>query len=396
MGFWGAHHFEMRCLTAWLLAAVLLQTATAASNPTRKPASPGATTAARKAPAKKAAKKAPAKKAARKAPARKKPAPLPFIDQTAGDFIDGDDLQIRRAAVEALGNYPGSVVVVNPDTGRVLTVVNQKLAYTSGFIPCSTVKLVTGLAALSEGIVERETPLSLSRRVTMNLTTAMAVSNNPYFAILGNKLGFERVRRYARMFGLGEKAGLDIEGEQPGVLPSEPPANGGVGLMTSFGTGILQTPLELAAMLSAISNGGTLYYLQYPRSQQDIDGFVPVVKRRLEIEPWLSDLKTGMRGAVEFGTARRAAYGPDEPVLGKTGTCTDHRASTRLGWFGSFNEAGHNRLVVVVMLTGGQAINGPVASGVAGSFYRQLFAGNYFADGGEPPLASLSTEPCCQ
>lgn len=333
--------------------------------------------------------------AARKRP--KRPSrPLPFVDQTAGDYIDGDDLAIRRAAVEALGNYNGSVVVVDPDTGRILTVVNQKLAFQGGFIPCSTVKLVTALAALSEGIVDRETQIRLGRRSAMNLTTALAHSNNPYFAILGNKLGFSRVVRYARMFGLGEKAGLDIEGERAGELAAEPPRNGGVGMMTSFGEGIFQTPLELAAMLSAISNGGTLYYLQYPRSQREAEEFYPRVKRKLEIYPWLSDVKVGMRAAVEFGTARRASVDQDSPILGKTGTCTDFRSSNHMGWFGSFNEAGRNRLVVVVMLTGGRPVNGPVAAGVAGHVYRQLSHQNYFAAAGAPrALGMVAAQSCC-
>ncbi len=369
----------MRCVTAWLLAAAFLQTATGAQS-------------ARTTDGRTAVKKSTtaAKKGARKKTAAR---PRPFVDPSAGDIVDGDDLSIRRAAIEALDGYNGSVVVVDPSTGRVLTIVNQKLAFSGGFIPCSTIKLVTALAALSEGIVERDTPLVLSRRTAMNMTTALAMSNNPYFAILGERLGFERVRRYARMFGLGEKAGLDIEGERPGELPLEPPANGGVGMMTSFGEGILQTPLELAAMLAAISNGGTLYYLQYPRSQREIDDFLPLIKRRIEIEPWLPDVKIGMRAAVEFGTARRAAYDPNEPVLGKTGTCTDYRSSTHLGWFGSFNDVHRNALVVVVMLTGGSAVNGPVASGVAGNLYRRLSTQNYFAAAGGPEL--YSNPLCC-
>ena len=94
--------------------------------------------------------------------------------------------------------------------------VNQKLALKSGFTPCSTIKLVTSLAALSEHVVDRDTFLFTSRRVSYNLTTAIAHSNNPYFAMLGNQLGFERVTHYAQMLGLGEKAGLDIPGEQAG------------------------------------------------------------------------------------------------------------------------------------------------------------------------------------
>ena len=66
-----------------------------------------------------------------------------------GDNVDGEDLEIRRAAVDALGTMNGSVVVVDPSNGRVLTMVNQKLALKGGFTPCSTIKLMTSLAALT-------------------------------------------------------------------------------------------------------------------------------------------------------------------------------------------------------------------------------------------------------
>jgi cell division protein FtsI/penicillin-binding protein 2 len=201
------------------------------------------------------------------------------------------------------------------------------------------------------------------------------------------------------MLGLGEKAGLDIPGEQPGVWPEEEPKSGGVGLMTAFGEGILMTPLELASLLSAIANGGTLYYLQHPRTADEVAAFTPRVKRTLDLSPNdLADIKMGMRAAVDFGTARRANYDPTEPVLGKTGTCTDFRVSSHMGWFGSFNDVDHNQLVVVVMLTGNKAISGPVAAGVAGDFYRKLSGQHYFAMDKEnrPELpAILSTSPCC-
>jgi len=232
--------------------------------------------------------------------------------------------------------------------------------------------------------------LRLTRSTRLDLINALAHSNNPYFSILGNKLGFERVIRYARMFGLGEKAGIDIQGERPGQLPDAPPPYGGVGMMTAYGESIQLTPLELAALVAAIANGGTLYHLQYPRSQEEIEHFVPRVKRHLDIAKWIEDVKTGMRAAVDFGTAHRAGYDPEEPILGKTGTCHDARALNHLGWFGSFNDVARNNLVVVVLLTGGRAINGPIAAGVAGSIYKQLSQENFFN------RASLvSTQICC-
>ncbi len=315
----------------------------------------------------------------------KKRAAIPRVDPTEGDITDGDDLVIRRAAVAALGNMSGSVVVADPSTGRILTIVNQKLALKSGFIPCSTIKLVTSLAALTEHIVDRDTFIRTSRYTSFNLTNAIAHSNNQYFAVLGNRLGFERVTHYAQMLGLGEKAGLDIPGEQSGTIAAEPPKYGGVGLMTSFGEGFLMTPLELTGLLTAIVNNGTLYYLQYPRSQEAIDQLTPKVKRTLELDPkGIADLKEGMRGAVDYGTARRANFDPNEPILGKTGTCTDFPTSNHMGWFGSFNESQYHQLVVVVMLAGSRAFSGPFAAGVAGAFYRKLSEERYFASDSAP------------
>jgi penicillin-binding protein 2 len=190
-----------------------------------------------------------------------------YADSTEGDFIDGEDLAVRRAAVDALGRLNGTVVVTDPSTGRVLTMVNQKLALQSGYQPCSTVKVPVALAALDEGIVDRQTAIRVYGRTTFTLTTALAKSSNQYFASLGQRLGFDRVTYYARLFGLGEKAGLDIEGEQAGILPATVPKSG-MGMMTSFGDGISLTPLELAALMGAIANGGTLYYLQYPRARR--------------------------------------------------------------------------------------------------------------------------------
>ncbi len=345
------------------------------------------------------------KKATQVAAARKKAAVRrhlpPPVDPTAGDNIDGDDLVVRRAAVAALGGFAGSVVVVDPNNGRVLTIVNQKLALRTGFIPCSTIKLVTSLAALTEGIVSKNTTIYTSRYVTYNLTQALARSNNQYFNILGRRLGFDRVHHYAEMLGLGEKAGLDIPGEEPGGLVTEEPKAGGVGMMTSFGTGVSMTPLELAALLSAISNGGKLYYLQYPRTPEELEQFEPKIKRELELSATgMEDIKDGMKGAVDFGTARRAGYDPNEPILGKTGTCTDAPSSSHMGWFGSFNEVDTHRLVVVVMLTGGHNVSGPVAAGVAGQIYRHLSEQRYFvADAGAKKKSDLpdiiSTSACC-
>lgn len=297
-----------------------------------------------------------------------------YADSTNGDNVDGEDLDVRREAVAALGPYNGSVVVVESTTGRILTMVNQKLALASGFQPCSTIKVSVALAALSEKVVEPTTKLRLGG-MNMDLTYALARSNNLFFATLGQKLGFDRLSYYAHLFGYGEKAGLNIPGEQAGHFPGAPPANGGVGMLSSFGEEISQTPLQLAALMSAVANGGTLYYLQYPTNAEQAATLVPRIKRRLDIQEQIPALKPGMREAVESGTAHRARQ--DEPIAGKTGTCTENHA--HLGWFGSFNDLGDRKLVTVVLLTGGRPVSGPVAAEIAGDFYRRLDEKSYFA-----------------
>jgi penicillin-binding protein 2 len=315
-----------------------------------------------------------------------------FADSTVGDKIDGEDLVVRRAAVDALGPYNGTVVVADPSTGRILTIVNQKLAYKSGFQPCSTIKIVAALAGLSEGIIDRNTSMRLYGRTSMNLTNALAHSNNNYFANVGIKLGFEKVNYYARLFGLGEKAGLNIEGEQAGMLPAAPPKNGGMGMMTSFGEGITLTPLQLTGLVSAVANGGTLYYLQHPTDLAELEHFIPRVKRHLAIQQSIPEVMPGMMGAVEYGTARRANYDPNEPIFGKTGTCTDTATPTHLGWFGSFNDVLNKKLSVVVLLTGGRPVSGPVAAGIAGNVYRNLSQQKYFTKHQTiSPIAMVST-----
>lgn len=295
-----------------------------------------------------------------------------FADSTAGDSVDGEDLVVRRAAVDALGGYNGTVVVSDPHTGRILTIVNQKVAFRGGFQPCSTIKVVTALAGLSERILDRDTRMHLYGRTSMTLTDALARSNNPYFANIGVSLGYDKIAHYAKMFGLGEKAGLDIPEETLGTFPAAPPSFGGMGMMTSFGEGIKLTPLQLVSVMSAVANGGTLYYLQYPRSEAEGRAFIPQVKRYLPIKHLLPELVPGLQGATEFGTARRAGFDSTEPIYGKTGTCTDRATPTHLGWFASFNEVNGRKLAIVVLLTGGRSVNGPIASGVAGQIYRTL------------------------
>jgi cell division protein FtsI/penicillin-binding protein 2 len=331
-----------------------------------------------------------------KKPAAKKPRTytrngIPtYTDPTENDIPEFDDPVVRDVAVRALGNLNGTIVVVDPTSGRILSIVNQKLAFSGGFQPCSTFKPVVALAALSEGIITRDTMIKVSRRKYLNLTDAMAHSDNPYFEVLGRQMGFETVSRYARLMGLGETAGLNIFEEHPGGLPDVPPQWGGVGKMSSFGEGILLTPLQLAAIGMTLGNGGTMYYLQYPRNDAERQHFEPRVKRKLNIEALLPDLREGMMAAVLYGTGRRSFEPYGEQLFGKTGTCSDQ--GSRLGWFVAHNDPLHPRMVVAVLLRGHRRlIGGSTAADIAGRVFQSLHERNYFARSAESSATSMSS-----
>ncbi len=301
-------------------------------------------------------------------------------DNTVGDVTAGEDPMVRQAAIQALGNMNGTVVVINPQNGRILAMVNQKLALSSGAEPCSTIKLSVALAALEEGIITKDTPVNLGGRYRVNLTEALAHSNNLYFETVGRALGFDRVKHYANEFGLGELAGYHIAGEHLGEYPDKvlPTKMGGVGRMCSFGESVSMTPLQLGALVSAIANGGTLYYLQHPTTPQEVAAFQPRIKRQLNIGPLIPEIQVGMHAVVQYGTARSLRTNFNEfPVMGKTGTCSND--GTRYGWFASYADSPAGPIVTVFFLEGGRPTFGPKAAELTGIFYRQLWSNSYFA-----------------
>ena len=309
---------------------------------------------------------------------------------TDGDVTTGEDPVVRAAAIEALGNMNGTALAIDPSSGRILAMVNQKLALSSGAEPCSTIKVAVALAGLSEGLIKSDTPVNLGGHYSLDLTHALAKSVNLYFEVLGRAMGFERVKHYANMFGLGELAGFNIPGEQLGTYPDTelPIAQGGVGRMCSFGESISMTPLQLGALVSAIANGGTLYYLQHPTTPETIASFEPKVKRLLDIKAVIPEIMPGMQGAVNFGTARSLRTNFVQfPVFGKTGTCSNN--GTRYGWFVSYGDSPTGRIVTVIFLEGGREMFGPKAAELTGEFYRAMYEHSYFSP--KAPVTTAST-----
>jgi penicillin-binding protein 2 len=312
-------------------------------------------------------------------------------DLTTGDVTAGEDPIVRQAALDALGKMNGTALAIDPSTGRILAMVNQHLALSAGAEPCSTIKVAVALAALKEGLITADMPVNLGGHYSLDLTHALAKSVNLYFEVVGRAMGFERVKHYANEFGLGELAGYNIPGEHLGTYPDTelPQASGGVGRMCSFGESISMTPLQLGALVAAIANNGTLYYLQHPRTAEEVANFQPKVKRQLDIEGVIPQILPGMQGAVDFsnGTARSLRTNFAQfPVFGKTGTCSNN--GTRFGWFVSYANTPNGRIVTVIFLEGGRPTFGPKAAELTGQFYRAMYERKYFAPKAESAAAS--------
>src|SRR5215212_3055169 len=284
----------------------------------------------------------------------------------AKDDLTGEDPEVRRVAVNALGNHAGTVVVMDPMTGRVYSMVNQEWALRRGFKPCSTIKLVTGVAGLSENAIPAVDTVGDGYR--LDLTSALAHSDNPFFQQVGTKIGSDKMVNYARELGLGEKTGINVPFEFPGRLPEVKP-----GIlerrMFSHADGFEVTPLQLGTLVSAMANGGKLLVPQIAHSTKEANKMGVKVRRQLPIttDVW-QRMIPGMVGAVNYGTARKS-YDPTQTVVGKTGTCIGQG-----GWVGLFTSYAPlaNPRLAVVVITQGTDARRHFPAAVAGEIYRQL------------------------
>jgi penicillin-binding protein 2 len=286
----------------------------------------------------------------------------------AKDDTSGEDPEIRRVAVNALGDHAGTVVVMDPQTGRIYSIVNQQWALHEGVKPCSTIKLVTGLAGLNEKVIDPAdtTTISDSNRVT--LTSALAHSKNEYFQTVGGRVGFSKMISYARQLGLGEKTGINVRNESQGKVPVSK-SGFAVNHMSSHGDDFKVTAVQLATLVSAMANGGKLITPFVPRTAQDENRSSPRVRRVLSIDSdSFKQMVPGMIGSVSYGSGRRA-FDPQEIVAGKTGTCIEQ--GTWIGLFTSYAPQNNPRLAVVVIARGTDGRNHFPAA-VAGRIYRDL------------------------
>ena len=191
----------------------------------------------------------------------------------------------------------------------------------------------------------------------IDLRRALANSCNPYFQRVGERLGYEKVQRYAYLLGLGSLSGINVAGDEAAGRIPYYVGQAGVGKLSSHAEGITTSAVQLAVLLSAMVNGGDR--LPAP-ARARAEGFVPRERWRLPRGTVLRGLADGFLSAVNEGSAADA-FDPDIVVAGKTGTCAG------VGWFASYAPADGPEMVMVVFLP---AATGHHASSVAGRIYQ--------------------------
>lgn len=280
-------------------------------------------------------------------------------DNIRKDNTRGEDLVVRNAVVNAIGNNAATAVVMESQTGKVLTAVNQDWAYRKAFQPCSTIKLVTTVAGLNLGIIDEEDEASQD-----NLKNALARSKNAYFQKVGSSIDNKDMIEVAKKLGLGKPTGINTDGEASGKIPLIKKTV----LTASHGYGYEITPLQQAVMVSTIANHGRKVTPYIPVSSEK--GIAPNPKIE-QVNLPVKDLDgavPGMKGAAEFGTAHN---GVDfsQGVAGKTGTCS------ATGTFTSVAPIDNPKYTVVV-ITRGNAGKGKYAAAIAGRIYQSLLGGS--------------------
>jgi len=282
------------------------------------------------------------------------------------------DSRIQALAEDLIKDYEGAVVVMNPYSGEILALASSpsfdpnsfsrkvekerwieyisdprkpliNRAISAEYHPGSVFKLIVAIAALEEGVISRDFRVSCPGKFffgknefrcwkkeghgSLDLMGAIAKSCDVYFYTIGLKLGIDRIEKWARKFGLGEKTGIDLTFEQQGLIPGREWKKQflkdnwyeGETISVAVGQGYTTvTAVQIARVTSAIVNGG---YLVTPHVVKKVgDRSLDFPKKKIDVsDKTLDIIKESMLYVVEWGTAagsklQTVKYG------GKTGT----------------------------------------------------------------------------
>jgi penicillin-binding protein 2 len=304
-----------------------------------------------------------------------------IADKPGQSIILTIDLSLQQAAEQAMAGKNGAFVALDPNTGDILAMVShpafdpdlfggavkasawkelitdphhplQNRVIQGIYPPGSTFKIVDAIAGLQEGTLQQGTSYNCPGGLwfggreyhcwrkqghgTVALHDAIVKSCDVYFYDVGQKLGVDRIAKWANKMGLGVKSGINLDHENPGTIPSSAwkqkryherwyPAET---LSVAIGQGyVAATPLQMAQVAAQVANGGTRYRPQFVKSVEELDGqtaraYPPIVENRIAINPAaLATVKDAMADVVNGagGTAHKAHL-EDVVVCGKTGT----------------------------------------------------------------------------
>ena len=323
-------------------------------------------------------------------------------------------LDPRNGAVRAMGSRPGydPNLFVHGISSKDWNRINNDDSYplnnkviSGEYPPGSTFKIVTGSAAFELNKVGLNEPIydggfhplvptmgNAGGEVLGWLTfiSALAMSDNVYFYELGNRVGIDNIAKYARLYGFGEKTGIDLEGESKGLVASKQVKREiwnedwrlGDTFNAAIGQGFnLTTPMQLSVMLSIVANGGIKYQPYLVDSILNADGsFFDRPKRaeakHIDVSQQTIDyMRQGMSATTkEGGTASYFSQLP-KPIAGKTGTAENSHGRDH-GLFVAYGPVEDPELVVVCIVE-----QGGFGSTAAGPIVYKAFE-EYFKERG--------------
>ena len=322
-----------------------------------------------------------------------------------------------RAAMREHHAAGGSVVVLDPATGEILALANEPTFNPNAFSlsdadarrnratqdvyqPGSTFKIVTASAALEEGVSHPNQQIDTSPGVwypgrgrrpirdfrdygVLSFTDMLVKSSNVAASKIGVDLGAERLLRYVRRFGFGQAISGDFLGQSRGIVHPAAGLSDSDLARVSIGYTIAVTPLQMAAAMNAVANGGELIAPRVVRALLGEDGRLEVPRRviRRAIRPETAATMTRiLEEVVDHGTAT-AAQLTGYTVAGKTGTTEKlvdggYSDTRNVASFAGFVPSTRPRLTILVVVddvpSGGGAVAAPVFQRIAEASLRHL------------------------
>ena len=345
------------------------------------------------------------------------------------DLVLTIDSHIQEAAERAVDDqlaavhaHAAAAVVMNPQTGEILAMVSRPAfnpnlfaggistvnwnilnnnpyhpmdnkAITGEYPPGSTFKIVTGTAALAEHKVTAQEKIFDSGRHWIipktnaggealgwiDFEQAMAHSDNVYFYEMGNRLGVDTLERYARLFGLGTRTGIDLPYEAEGLVPNrkykaDNYEDGEWYLSETFDAAIgqgfnLVTPLQAAMVVSEIAANGQRYRPHLVQRIVDVNGntvreIKPELLSTLEVDPSvIHHVQEGLHSVTKLGTGTALFAGFPVDIAGKTGTAENSQGRDH-SWFVAYGPYKNPNVVVAVIVEQGgfgSVAAGPIA-----------------------------------